>query len=78
MWPAKGSMGARNTVGRPAPSMPCTSKCEKTAASKSGGVVADADSRAVVDAIASTPTGAGDRPVTPVVVESVEIERVAG
>jgi peptidyl-prolyl cis-trans isomerase A (cyclophilin A) len=41
------------------------------------GVVADADSRAVVDAIASTPTGAQDRPVDPVVIESVVVERVA-
>ena len=42
------------------------------------GVVADADSRAVVDAIATTPTGAQDRPTDPVVVESVAIERVVG
>jgi peptidyl-prolyl cis-trans isomerase A (cyclophilin A) len=42
------------------------------------GVVADADSRAVVDAIAATPTGPGDRPTTPVVVESVVVERVSG
>jgi len=42
------------------------------------GVVADADSRAVVDAIAATPTGAQDRPTDPVVVESVAIERVVG
>ena len=41
------------------------------------GKVADADSRAVVDAIAATPTGAQDRPVDPVVIESVAIERVA-
>jgi peptidyl-prolyl cis-trans isomerase A (cyclophilin A) len=39
------------------------------------GEVADADSRAVVDAIAQTTTGAGDRPVTDVVIERVEIER---
>jgi peptidyl-prolyl cis-trans isomerase A (cyclophilin A) len=42
------------------------------------GVVADADSRAVVDAIASTPTGGQDRPKEPVVIESVAIERVVG
>jgi len=42
------------------------------------GVVADADSRAVVDAIAATPTGAQDRPTDPVVVESVAIERIVG
>jgi peptidyl-prolyl cis-trans isomerase A (cyclophilin A) len=42
------------------------------------GVVADADSRAVVDAIASTPTGAHDRPREPVVIESVAIERIVG
>jgi peptidyl-prolyl cis-trans isomerase A (cyclophilin A) len=42
------------------------------------GVVADDDSRAVVDAIASTPTGAQDRPTDPVVIDSVEIERVVG
>ena len=40
------------------------------------GEVADADSRAVVDAIAATPTAAQDRPVDPVVIESVTVERV--
>ncbi len=40
------------------------------------GEVADAASRAVVDSIAGTPTGRGDVPVEPVVVESVTIERV--
>lgn len=39
------------------------------------GEVADQASRDVVDAIGSTPTGAMDRPVDPVVVESVEITR---
>ncbi len=39
------------------------------------GEVADQPSRDVVDAIATTPTGAGDRPVEPVVIESVEIAR---
>ena len=39
------------------------------------GEVEDEDSRAVVDAINSTPTGSGDRPKEPVVIESVEIER---
>jgi peptidyl-prolyl cis-trans isomerase A (cyclophilin A) len=38
------------------------------------GEVADADSRAVVDAIATTRTAAGDRPVQDVVIESVTIE----
>jgi len=37
------------------------------------GEVADQASRDVVDAIGTTATGAGDRPVDPVVVESVEI-----
>ncbi|MFT4307421.1 MAG: peptidylprolyl isomerase [Microbacterium sp.] len=37
------------------------------------GEVADADSRAVVDAIAAVPTGAGDRPVEPVVIRSIDI-----
>ena len=37
------------------------------------GEVADADSRAVVDAISAVPTGAGDRPVDPVVIRSIEI-----
>ncbi|WP_028650780.1 peptidylprolyl isomerase [Nocardioides halotolerans] len=37
------------------------------------GEVADQASRDVVDAINSTPTGAGDRPVDPVVIESLEI-----
>ena len=37
------------------------------------GEVADADSRAVVDKIATTQTGRNDRPVQDVVIESVEI-----
>ncbi len=39
------------------------------------GEVADADSRAVVDAIATTPTARGDRPVDPVVIEGITVER---
>lgn len=39
------------------------------------GEVADAASRQVVDAIATTPTARGDRPVEPVVIESVTIDR---
>jgi peptidyl-prolyl cis-trans isomerase A (cyclophilin A) len=39
------------------------------------GEVADQASRDVVDAIATTRTGGGDRPVEPVVIESVEITR---
>jgi peptidyl-prolyl cis-trans isomerase A (cyclophilin A) len=39
------------------------------------GEVADQESREVVDAIATTRTGAGDRPADPVVIESVEIAR---
>jgi peptidyl-prolyl cis-trans isomerase A (cyclophilin A) len=39
------------------------------------GEVADQASRDVVDAIASTETGRNDRPVDPVVIESVEINR---
>ena len=39
------------------------------------GEVADQPSRDVVDAIARTRTGPGDRPVEPVVIESVEISR---
>lgn len=38
------------------------------------GVVADDESRAVVDAIATTPTGAQDRPVEDVVINSISIE----
>jgi peptidyl-prolyl cis-trans isomerase A (cyclophilin A) len=38
------------------------------------GRVADADSRAVVDAIATTPVGPGDRPIEPVTINSVDIE----
>ncbi|MCV2392831.1 peptidylprolyl isomerase [Actinotalea sp. M2MS4P-6] len=38
------------------------------------GKVADAESRAIVDAIATTPTGPQDRPLTDVVLQSVEIE----
>jgi peptidyl-prolyl cis-trans isomerase A (cyclophilin A) len=37
------------------------------------GAVTDEASRAVVDSIGSTPTGRGDRPVTDVVIRSVEI-----
>ena len=37
------------------------------------GEVADAESRAVVDSIANTPTGPGDRPLSDVVIESVEV-----
>lgn len=37
------------------------------------GEVTDAASQKVVDAIATTPTGPGDRPVDAVVIESVEI-----
>jgi peptidyl-prolyl cis-trans isomerase A (cyclophilin A) len=39
------------------------------------GEVADEDSKAVVDAIGTTSTGPGDRPVDPVVIETVEIDR---
>ena len=41
------------------------------------GEVADPESRAVVDRIASVQTGAQDRPATDVVIEKVTIERVA-
>jgi peptidyl-prolyl cis-trans isomerase A (cyclophilin A) len=37
------------------------------------GEVADQPSRDVVDAIATTATGGGDRPAEPVVIESVEV-----
>ena len=39
------------------------------------GEVADQPSRDVVDAIATTPVGPGDRPVTDVVITSVTIEQ---
>jgi peptidyl-prolyl cis-trans isomerase A (cyclophilin A) len=39
------------------------------------GEVADEASKRVVDAIAALPTGPGERPVEPVVLESVEITR---
>jgi peptidyl-prolyl cis-trans isomerase A (cyclophilin A) len=39
------------------------------------GEVADQSSRDVVDAIGTTATGPGDRPIDPVVIESVEITR---
>lgn len=39
------------------------------------GEVADESSRAVVDAIATTPTDRADRPVDPVVIESVTVNR---
>ena len=39
------------------------------------GEVADQASRDVVDAIAATPTGRSDRPLEPVVISSVDIER---
>lgn len=38
------------------------------------GEVADQPSRDVVDKIAATPTGAGDRPKDPVVISSIDIE----
>jgi peptidyl-prolyl cis-trans isomerase A (cyclophilin A) len=38
------------------------------------GEVADAESRAVVDAIAAAPTAAGDRPVQDVTINSVTVE----
>lgn len=41
------------------------------------GEVADQPSRDVVDAIAAVPTASGDRPVTPVVIERVSVERDA-
>ena len=40
------------------------------------GEVADDASRAVVDAIAAVPTGAGDRPVEPVVIASIDVAAV--
>ena len=42
------------------------------------GEVADAESRSVVDAIATTATGAMDRPTTPITINSVSVERVEG
>ena len=39
------------------------------------GQVADEESAKIVDAIANTPTGPGDRPREDVVIERVEIER---
>jgi peptidyl-prolyl cis-trans isomerase A (cyclophilin A) len=41
------------------------------------GEVADADSRAVVDAIANTRTGRGDKPVEPITINSVTVEPAA-
>jgi peptidyl-prolyl cis-trans isomerase A (cyclophilin A) len=40
------------------------------------GEVADADSRKVVDAIGTTRTASGDRPIQDVVIERIEVERV--
>lgn len=40
------------------------------------GEVADDASKAVVDAIAAVPTGAGDRPVEPVVISSIDVVSV--
>jgi peptidyl-prolyl cis-trans isomerase A (cyclophilin A) len=37
------------------------------------GEVADADSRAVVDAIATTPTGRNDRPIAAIMINSVSV-----
>ena len=42
------------------------------------GEVADADSRAVVDAIATTQTGRNDRPVEDVTINSVEVTPISG
>ncbi len=39
------------------------------------GKVLDEDSKAVVDAISNVPTGANDRPVTPVVIKNIEITK---
>jgi peptidyl-prolyl cis-trans isomerase A (cyclophilin A) len=39
------------------------------------GEVADEESKAVVDQIGTTATGPGDRPVDPVVIETVQIDR---
>lgn len=39
------------------------------------GEVLDEESRKVVDAIDKVPTGRGDQPIEPVVIESVQIER---
>ena len=39
------------------------------------GEVADQESRDVVDAIAGTPTGQQDRPVTPVTINSITVDR---
>nr|WP_218888593.1 peptidylprolyl isomerase [Saccharopolyspora hordei] len=39
------------------------------------GEVADQASREVVDSIANTPTGPGDRPVSDIIIEKVSIER---
>jgi peptidyl-prolyl cis-trans isomerase A (cyclophilin A) len=41
------------------------------------GEVADDDSRKVVDSIATTQTGRGDRPAQDIVIDRVEIEKVA-
>ena len=41
------------------------------------GAVADAESQAVVDAIATTATGGQDRPIDPVVIESVTVDESA-
>jgi peptidyl-prolyl cis-trans isomerase A (cyclophilin A) len=38
------------------------------------GEVADEESRKVVDAIATTPTGPGDKPLTPITINSVTLE----
>ena len=42
------------------------------------GEVVDEDSRKVVDVIAGTPTSRGDRPVSDVVIQRVEVERIQG
>ncbi|HWG99777.1 MAG TPA: peptidylprolyl isomerase [Pilimelia sp.] len=42
------------------------------------GTVADQDSAKIVDAIATTRTAPGDRPVEDVVIQRVEIQRVGG
>ncbi|MGN6575340.1 MAG: peptidylprolyl isomerase [Nocardioides sp.] len=39
------------------------------------GEVEDEESRKVVDAIGTTPTGPGDRPLEPVVIETVQVEQ---
>ncbi|MEZ0106345.1 peptidyl-prolyl cis-trans isomerase A (cyclophilin A) [Catenulispora sp. EB89] len=70
----KGTNGSQFFITVPTPRRPTHLNGKHTIF----GEVVDADSRKVVDEIAAVPTGAQDRPLKPVVIESITIERREG